>query len=342
VSGGDLGLISNGAAVDWYLEPDEGEPIGALRREIVRYLERHAAGGSDIEGAQLVVAELVANAARHAQGPVWVTLRWPGERPVLEVRDLGPGFRPDPHLPIDPVSPGGRGLFLVHALAGGLDVGQRPGGGSVVSAVLPVVRSPSPSFDPPARRTHALPALDEAEPSGGFGREAFLRALVVQLAQAVEDAYGPRAAEAAVAQVGIDVGGQMEREYQAATGIVERLTPERLADCYVRLKHAIDGGFGVEEVTAERIVLVNDRCPFGEAVRRAPALCRMTSSVFGGIAARSVEREVAVVLEERIAVGDPGCRVVVWLTVEDQPVPSWGHRYQPPADALEEVLDTVG
>jgi hypothetical protein len=38
----------------------------------------------------------------------------------------------------------------------------------------------------------------------------------------------------------------------------------------------------------------------------------MTSSVFGGIAARNTGGAV-VQLEERIAVGDPQCRVTVWL-----------------------------
>ncbi|MGZ4137162.1 MAG: hypothetical protein ACXVPX_06285 [Actinomycetota bacterium] len=39
----------------------------------------------------------------------------------------------------------------------------------------------------------------------------------------------------------------------------------------------------------------------------------MTSSVFGGIAARNNLEGSAVQLEERIAVGDPQCRVTVWL-----------------------------
>ena len=56
-----------------------------------------------------------------------------------------------------------------------------------------------------------LPAIDEAGPDG-FGRESFLRALVVQLSRAVEDQHGPDAAEAAVAQVGTDVGAQMETD----------------------------------------------------------------------------------------------------------------------------------
>lgn len=80
----------------------------------------------------------------------------------------------------------------------------------------------------------------------------------------------------------------------------------------MRLKSAIGDAFRVVEVTSERIVLVNSRCPFGAEVQHSPSLCRMTSAVFGGIAARNAE-QAAVSLEERIAVGDPGCRVVIHL-----------------------------
>jgi predicted ArsR family transcriptional regulator len=145
--------------------------------------------------------------------------------------------------------------------------------------------------------------------------------------------HGPDGAEAAVAQVGIDVGGQMEQEYRVATEVVGRLTPQQLAECFVRLKHAIDGGFYIVEVSSERIVLGNTRCPFGDAVRRAPALCRMTSSVFGGIAARNGDNGAGVVLEERIAVGDPGCRVVVHLGAVPPATVRFAHRYSAPAPA---------
>lgn len=161
--------------------------------------------------------------------------------------------------------------------------------------------APSPSFDPPPLTPDVLPALEEADTDGGFGRESFLRALVVQLSQAVEHSAGPHVIEEVISQVGLAVGGQMETAFRLARQLTERLTPQELAECYVRLKHAIDGRFYVIEVTDERIVLGNPRCPFGNAVRAAPALCRMTSSVFGGIAARNVEDGAAVVLEERIA-----------------------------------------
>jgi anti-sigma regulatory factor (Ser/Thr protein kinase) len=234
----------------------------------------------------------------------------------------GGGFQPvqphlnlnlDPDLGVDGLAEGGRGLFLVTHLAPALEAEVRRGGGMAVTVELPVKKPAAVSYDPPRRTSGALPALSEARPEGGFGKESFLRALVVQLARAIELNAGPDAAAAAVAQVGIDVGGQMEQEYRVAQSIVGHLTPDQLAHCYVRLKHAIDGGFYVIEATHERIVLGNRRCPFGDVVQLAPSLCRMTSSVFGGIAARNNGDGAAVLLEERIAVGDPGCRVVVYL-----------------------------
>ena len=365
--------------VDWYLHADNPALSRTLRHEIRDYLVRHAEPGSDVSDAELIVEELVGNAARHAGGPIWVTLSWTSLQPTFVVRDLGRGFDPSiveatagrpvsvvdsgiEHLVEDPpgltdprdlaleeeavgdgrrlaerddlaefaFSEGGRGLFLVSHLAPALQAAARRGGGTEVAVELPVKRAGTRSYDPPRHTVDALPALEEARPEGGFGRESFLRALVVQLARAIEFQHGPDGAEAAVAQVGIDVGGQMEEEFRVAQGITGRLSPRELAECYVRLKHAIDGGFYVLEATPERIVLGNRRCPFGDVVRYAPALCRMTSAVFGGIAARNNDEGVDVTLEERIAVGDPGCRVIVDLSppaVQGRPL---AHHYSRP------------
>ncbi len=336
--------------VDWYLDGGDRASLSTLRHEITAYLGRHAEVDCDLSDAELVIEEIVGNAVRHAGGSIWVSLSWLETSPTLTVRDLGPGFDParliaaagaplglldandaasafmddgDPALsgagfsPVEPdlgaLSEGGRGLFLVTHLAPALEAEARRGGGMTVTVELPVKKPAAVSFDPPRRTSGALPALSEARPEGGFGKESFLRALVVQLARAIEFNAGPDSAAAAVAQVGIDVGGQMEQEFRVAQSIVGRLTPDQLAHCYVRLKHAIDGGFYVVEATDERIVLGNRRCPFGDVVQLAPSLCRMTSSVFGGIAARNSDEGAAVLLEERIAVGDPGCRVVVYL-----------------------------
>ncbi len=318
--------------MDWYLDTSRTEPFSEVREEIGTYLRRHASDDRSVADAEVIVSELMANAMRHATGPAWVSLVWRAPEPELTVYDLGPGFTLDPRLPDDPLAVGGRGLYIVNHLARSLTGAVRETGGARISATLPVRRKESQTFDPPRHRVTALPHLEEAQPGGGFGKEAFLRALVVQLAQAVEATHGPAAAEAAVAQVGADVGGQMEAEYRQAEEVVGRLRPEQIVDCYIRLKHAIDGGFHLLELDDDRIVLGNTACPFGDAVKRAPALCRMTSSVFGGIAARNADGGAAVVLEERIAVGDPGCRVVVYLDrVADDPAAA--HQYRSPAPA---------
>ena len=325
--------------MEWALDGQSAVAIAAVRREITGYLARHAEPDSDIAGAEVVIAELLTNAFEHAPGPAWVRTSWEGERPRLEVHDLGPGFVLDPRLP-EPDSERGRGLFIVNAIAGDLSRASKTAGGSAVSATLPVRRRVERSHDPPRDTFAALPAREEARPDGTFGKEAFLRALVVEMAQTLEAEQGPDVAAATVAQVGADVGGRMEEAYRTAHGIAGRLSPEKIADLYVRLKGAIGGDFYVIDADERRIVLGNRRCPFGDAIQHEPGLCRMTSSVFGGIAARNASRS-AVALEERIALGDPECRVVVWLGDNEPPDAASAHHYRGPHDEERRDPDLV-
>lgn len=318
--------------MDWFLEPGDARAARELRKQVSDYLRRHCANSAGVDDAELAFEELLGNAIRHSTGPVWVSLDWRDIHPVVRFYDLGADFELDTALPEDALSERGRGLFLAAHLTKELSKAVRTAGGNVVTATLLVERPSEPSMAP-VRKTHGvLPNLAEADAHGTFGKESFLRALVVQLSQVVDQQHGPTVAQAAVAQVGTDVGGQMEAAYRAAEQITDRLTPEQMAECYVRLKHAIDGGFYVIEANEERVVLGNTACPFGDAVQRSPSLCRMTSSVFGGIAARNAGG-ATVTLETRIALGDPQCRVVVELgpdaQVGDQGV---GHHYPAPAE----------
>jgi hypothetical protein len=245
---------------------------------------------------------------------------------VFVVRDIGPGFdwTPTPAA-VDAI--GGRGLIVIDDIADEVDV-RRRAVGTQVTVSMPIRRATAVSIDPPVRRVQSLPALEEASPNG-FGRDAFLRALTVQLASTADLQLGPEVGERLVAQVGIDVGTQLEAEYRASTGLDGALESEQLAECFVRLKAAIGGQFEVVDFGDSYLTLRNHACPFGNDVQRAPGLCRMTSSVFGGIAARATNSETVVSLEERIAVGDPQCRVTVRFGDAVRPT-TWGHRYRPP------------
>lgn len=305
--------------MDWYL-PNDRTSAGELRREIARYLQRHAEGDSDLLGAELICAELLTNAIDNSASSVWVSLVWGARHPVLTVHDLGSGFA----LPEVVEMPStdaidGRGLAIVTHLTEQLTVAAKSAGGTRVSATLPVTRPFSTSIDPePMSPERLLPTPEEADAEGWFGREEFLRALVVQLAQVVDTEAGPATAEVMIASVGAGVGMQMEKVFRASRDdLRDSLDDDEIAEFLVHLKRRIGGDFFVIEADERRVVLGNRRCPFGDAVRQAPALCRMTSSVFGGIATRS-RGGAAVHLEERIAVGDPECRVTVWL---QQPPP---------------------
>jgi transcriptional regulator with PAS, ATPase and Fis domain len=80
----------------------------------------------------------------------------------------------------------------------------------------------------------------------------------------------------------------------------------------IELKNKIGGNFSRGSSGPGMVRVVNSHCPFGEAVKQAPELCRMTSSVFGGIAARNFGY-AKVILDKRIAMGDGGCEVRIYL-----------------------------
>ena len=142
-------------------------------------------------------------------------------------------------------------------------------------------------------------------------RDLFLRTLVRHLAGTLQDVVGLSEAAGFVSVVGQKIGDEINQSYR--TGLqVPQLSREQVAAVLVDLKRRIQGDFFVIEESAEAIVLGNRRCPFGDKVIDRPALCMMTSNVFGRIAAENLGY-AKVALEQTIARGDAGCRVVVHL-----------------------------
>ena len=150
-------------------------------------------------------------------------------------------------------------------------------------------------------------------------RDRFLRSLLRQLAGTLEDVVGLDEASGYISVVGGSIGDQIDTEYRRAIG-VEKLTRDQVAGVLVDLKRRIEGEFYIIEETEDRIVLGNRACPFGDYVKGRPSLCMMTSNVFGSIAARNLGY-ARVEIEEAIAMGHPGCRVVVHLKPREDPEP---------------------
>jgi predicted ArsR family transcriptional regulator len=149
-------------------------------------------------------------------------------------------------------------------------------------------------------------------------RDVFLRTLIRELAGTLQDVVGMEEAAGFISVVGQRVGDQINESYKSALALPE-LNRGQVAEVLVDLKRRIQGDFYVIEESDEKIVLGNRACPFAEKVVGRPALCMMTSNVFGVIAAENLGYS-KVVIEKSIALGDPGCRVVVYL----QPTPESG------------------
>jgi predicted ArsR family transcriptional regulator len=156
-------------------------------------------------------------------------------------------------------------------------------------------------------------------------RDVFLRTLIRELAGTLQDVVGLEEASGFISVVGQRMGSQMNEDYKRALG-VSCLTREQVAQVLVDLKRRIQGEFYVIEQSDEKIVLGNRACPFAEKVFGRPAMCMMTSNVFGSIAAENLGYG-KVVLEETIASGAHGCRVVVYLRPTTEAESAEGREY---------------
>jgi predicted ArsR family transcriptional regulator len=156
-------------------------------------------------------------------------------------------------------------------------------------------------------------------------RDVFLRTLLRHLAGTLQDVVGLEEASGFVSVVGQKIGDEINAAYTSALA-VEQLSREQVADVLVDLKRRIQGDFFIIEEDDEKIVLGNRACPFAEKVVGRPALCMMTSNVFGSIAAENLGY-AKVVLEQAIARGDSGCRVVVYLKPSEAAQQATGREY---------------
>lgn len=156
-------------------------------------------------------------------------------------------------------------------------------------------------------------------------RDVFLRTLLRHLAGTLQKVVGLEEAAGFISVVGQEIGDEINQLYKSAWS-VPHLKREQVADVLVDLKRRIQGDFFLIEQDDEKIVLGNRACPFAEKVVGRPALCMMTSNVFGSIAADNLGY-AKVAIEQAIARGDPGCRVVVYLKPAPEAQTAQGREY---------------
>ncbi|MEX2375611.1 MAG: ATP-binding protein [Dehalococcoidia bacterium] len=162
-------------------------------------------------------------------------------------------------------------------------------------------------------------------------RDAFMRQLIASLGHLNEGILGSEVAGGYITNVGLSMGAAMEAEYKRFWGIDRPFTVDEYAHVIVDLKQKIQGNFSLIGSGEDYVEVETTSCPFEDFVKQSPSLCFMTSSVFGGIAARNFGY-AKVVLHKRIALGDPGCHVTVHLKPTDAAKAAVGREYFPEAD----------
>jgi len=146
---------------------------------------------------------------------------------------------------------------------------------------------------------------------------SFLQAFIVQSIRIAEANNGEHVAGSVdhVEKVGLATGGCLEAVARRRLGFEGSIEADQYAALILDIKNLIGGEFRQVPGEAGSIRVVNHRCPFGDLVQEAPELCRMTSSVFGAIAARNFGY-AKVELNKRIASKDGLCDVRVYLDPE--------------------------
>jgi anti-sigma regulatory factor (Ser/Thr protein kinase) len=120
----------------WRFESRDAHAALPAKREYRDALQKHVGWEIDLFAANVVYTELVSNVARHTRGPIEIRLDCDGGDVLLKVADQGSGFALEVPGSIDPLSEGGRGLFLVSKYATALSVAGRRDAGTTVTARL--------------------------------------------------------------------------------------------------------------------------------------------------------------------------------------------------------------
>jgi PAS domain S-box-containing protein len=121
---------------EWSFASSDGRTGAMVRREVGALIDGWRPRDEIRFASELAFGELVANAVRHAPGPVRVVLRRAEDDVVrLSIEDRGAGFTPYGE-PVGLEAESGRGLSLVRALADDVTIEPLPLGGTRVTVTF--------------------------------------------------------------------------------------------------------------------------------------------------------------------------------------------------------------
>ncbi len=156
---------------------------------------------------------------------------------------------------------------------------------------------------------NATSAQPPQHPFSWLSPVVFLQAFLNELLH-VCDRHGLDNRDDLIEQIGLQASESFEAAYRLEFNCDGTFDHEQYADLIVKFKNRIGGSFSLASSDQDCIRVINSRCPFGNRVKEFPELCHMTSSVFGGIAARNFGY-AKVELRKRIATHDGECEVCI-------------------------------
>ena len=136
----------------WTLDANDMRAARAARKAATATLRAFTSCEETLGAAELVIGELLSNAARHADGNVCLEIGRCDGHAQISVHDTAATFAMDVRRPLDDYSERGRGLFIISELARKVSVLPVSGMGKRVSVLLNL---PVPDTDlaPPCART---------------------------------------------------------------------------------------------------------------------------------------------------------------------------------------------
>ena len=135
----------------WSLDANDALAARSARKGAAAALGELTNDPDIVGAAELIVGELLSNAARHADGHVCLEISAVDGFATISVHDTSPSFAVEIRRPIDEMSESGRGLFIVSKLAERIDVIPQTNIGKCVSVRLGLPVAHANPFKPCSR-----------------------------------------------------------------------------------------------------------------------------------------------------------------------------------------------
>lgn len=139
--------------------------------------------------------------------------------------------------------------------------------------------------------------------------ESFFRSFIVELSCLLNDLYGIDTTAKIIQTTTQNVSTTIIQMYQDALE-TSQFSNQQVVEIVQDVMNRINGDFYLEKNTIPVILIKNQRCPFGNEVKRNPALCMITKEIHQSFF-KETELEVSININQSIAEGASNCFIEI-------------------------------